>query len=34
LVVRGGRGGSVLLVGTVAPEVLERAVVELSEART
>ena len=34
LAVRGGRGGSVLLVGTVAPEVLERAVVELSEART
>ncbi len=34
LAVRGGRGGSVLLVGTVAPAVLERAVVELSEART
>jgi len=34
LAVRGGRGGSVLLVGTVGPEVLERAVVELSEART
>jgi hypothetical protein len=34
LAVRGQRGGSVLLVGTVAPEVLERAVVELSEART
>jgi hypothetical protein len=33
LAVRGGRGGSVLLVGTVAPEVLERAVVELSAAR-
>ena len=28
--VRGGRGGSVLLVGTIAPPVLERAVVELS----
>ena len=26
LAVRGGRGGSVLLVGTVVPEVLERAV--------
>ena len=34
LAVRGGRGGSVLLVGTVAPPVLERAVVELSGART
>ena len=34
LAVRGGRGGSVLLVGTVTPPVLERAVVELSGART
>jgi len=33
LAVRSGRGGSVLLVGTVEPEVLERAVVELSGAR-
>jgi hypothetical protein len=33
LAVRGGRRGGVLLVGTVAPEVLERAVVELAEAR-
>jgi hypothetical protein len=33
LAVRGGRRGGVLLVGTVAPEVLERAVVELSQAR-
>jgi hypothetical protein len=30
LAVRGGRGGGVLLVGTVGPDVLERAVVELS----
>jgi len=34
LAVRSGRRGSVLLVGTVGPEVLERAVVELSAART
>jgi len=34
LAVRSGRGGSVLLVGTVGPEVLEQAVVELSAART
>ena len=34
LAVRGGRGGSVLLVGTVAPDVLEQAVAELSAART
>ena len=33
LAVRSGRGGGVLLVGTVEPEVLERAVVELSGAR-
>ena len=33
LAVRSGRGGSVLLVGTVGPEVLERAVVELSGGR-
>ena len=33
LAVRGGRGGSVLLVGTVAPPVLARAVVELAGAR-
>jgi hypothetical protein len=33
LAVRSGRGGSVLLVGTVEPEVLERAVVEMSGAR-
>jgi hypothetical protein len=34
IAVRGGRGGSVLLVGNVAPPVLERAVVELSGVRT
>jgi hypothetical protein len=34
LAVRGTRGGGVLLVGTVVPEVLERAVVELSGQRT
>jgi hypothetical protein len=33
LAVRGGRGGGVLLVGTVTPPVLEQAVVELSGAR-
>jgi hypothetical protein len=31
LAVRGGRGGGVLLVGTVGPDVLERAVVELAQ---
>ena len=31
LAVRGGRGGGILLVGTVGPDVLERAVVELSQ---
>jgi MucB/RseB N-terminal domain len=34
LAVRSGRGGGVLLVGPVGPDVLERAVVELSGART
>jgi hypothetical protein len=33
LAVRAGRGGGVLLVGTVGPDVLERAVVELSGGR-
>jgi hypothetical protein len=33
LAVRGGRRGGVLLVGTVGPDVLERAVVELSGSR-
>jgi hypothetical protein len=30
LAVRSGRGGGVLLVGSVGPDVLERAVVELT----
>lgn len=34
LAVRSGRGGSVLLVGTVGPDVLERAVADLSGAPT